>query len=432
MRSPLQLTAELVADVKVDSDSAARPAGETERVNTKGTVERATADHAVMRSLNRSLVLDHLRAKGTASRASVAEGTGLAKPTVSLIVEDLLREGLVEEVGRGTVSAQGGRPPVLLQFNRRSSHLIGVHVGVSRTTVVLADALAEEIGRTQVRTPRSSARTAVRRIAEVCAALLDAHSVPREQVATAGVCLPGLVAADSGMLLLAPNLGWRDVPVVALFEQVLGVPVSAHNASQTSLLAEVMEGAAAGDSDVVLVYAGAGVGAAALVGGQLVSGDQGLAGELGHCRVIERGVLCGCGGHGCLETAASTHAVVAAVAARWGRTPASFQEVSTAALDGDHVAREELARAGVLLGRAASWLVNLLAPRTVVLAGGAFEAGAALVEPFREAMQECALPAVGSRLRLVQSALGQDAEVRGVLLLARDRAFAGPRVVTSA
>jgi len=401
-------------------------------VTANGMAERATADHAVIRSLNRSLVLDHLRTKGTASRASVAEDTGLARPTVSLIVEDLLREGLVEEVGRGRASAQGGRPPVLLQFNRRSAHLVGVHVGVSRTTIVLADALGEEIGRTQVRTPRTSARTAVRRIARVCVALLDSHGVHPEHVATAGVCLPGLVAAESGTLLLAPNLGWRDVPVVALFEQVLGVPVAAHNASQTSLVAEVMEGAAAGDSDVVLVYAGAGVGAAALVGGQLVSGDQGLAGELGHCRVLEDGLLCGCGGHGCLETVASTHAVVSAVASRWGRTPGSFQDLGVAALGGDQAAREELARAGALLGRAASRLVNLLAPRTVVLAGGALAAGAALVEPFREAVQECTVPAVGSRLRLVQSALGQDAEVRGVLLLARDRAFAGPRVVTSA
>jgi predicted NBD/HSP70 family sugar kinase len=96
------------------------------------------------------------------------------------------------------------------------------------------------------------------------------------------------------------------------------------------------------------------------------------------------------------------------------------------------VAREELARAAGLLGRAASWIVNLLAPRTVVLAGGMLEAGPSLVDPFRSAIQEGSLPAVASRMRVVGSALGQDAEVRGVLLLARDRAFAGPRVVTSA
>jgi len=384
-----------------------------------------------MRSLNRSLVLDHLRAHGTASRASVAEGTGLAKPTVSLIVEDLVREGLVEEVGRGSASAQGGRPPVLLQFNRRSSHLLGLHVGVSSTTAVLADALGTEIARAQVRTPRSPARTAVRRIAGLARDLLAEQGVSAERVATAGICLPGLVAADSGTLLLAPNLGWRDVPVQALLEEELGIPVAAHNASQTSLLAEVTEGAATGDGDVVLVYAGAGIGAAAMVGDALVSGDQGLAGELGHCRVVDDGDRCGCGGRGCLETVASAHAVVAAVARRWGREPSSFREVADAAAAGDPVAREELARAGTTLGRAASWLVNLLAPRSLVLAGGMLDAGSAFVDPFRAAVQDCALPAVAARLRLLESALGQDAEVRGVLLLARDRAFAGPRVVTA-
>jgi len=397
-------------------------------MTTNGMTERPTADHAVMRSLNRSLVLDHLRAHGTASRASVAEGTGLAKPTVSLIVEDLLREGLVEEIGRGATSRQGGRPPVLLQFNRRSSFLLGIHVGVNRTTVVLADALGEELARTQVRTPSGKARVAVRRIGDLALGLLESQDVGRAQVATAGICLPGLVAADSGTLLLAPNLGWRNVPVCALLEEVLDVPVAAHNASQTSLLAEVVEGAASGAGDVVLVYAGAGVGAAALVGGELVSGDQGLAGELGHCRVVEPGELCGCGGRGCLETVASAHAVVSAVGARWKREPESFQEVCTAGSAGDAVAREELARAGTQLGRAASWLVNLLAPGTLVLAGGMLEAGELLVGPFRAAVKECALPSIATRLRIVDSALGQDAEVRGVLLLARDRAFAGPRV----
>jgi predicted NBD/HSP70 family sugar kinase len=384
-----------------------------------------------MRSLNRSLVLDHLRAHGTASRASVAEGTGLAKPTVSLIVEDLLREGLVEEIGRGTASAQGGRPPVLLRFNRRSSYLLGLHVGVSRTTVVLADALGEELARAEVRTPRSAARVAVRKIAEVAKQLLAEQGLATERVATAGVCLPGLVAADSGTLLLAPNLGWRDVPVRALLEEELGVPVAAHNASQTSLLAEVTEGAVVGTPDVVLVYAGTGVGAAALVEGVMVSGGQGLAGELGHCRVVDDGERCGCGGTGCLETVASAQAVVSAVGRRSGSDPGSFRDVVLAAEAGDRVAREELARAGSHLGRAASWLVNLLAPRAVVLAGGMLEAGDALVGPFRDALAQCALPAVASRLRVVESALGQDAEVRGVLLLARDRLSAGPRVVTT-
>ena len=111
--------------------------------------------------------------------------------------------------------------------------------------------------------------------------------------------------------------------------------------------------------------------------------------------------------------------------------PASFSQVEDAAAAGDDGAAEELRRAGAMLGRAASWLVNLLAPRVVVLAGGMLEAGPAFVEPFWEAVEGCALPAVAARLRLVDSALGQDAEVRGVLLLARDRAFAGPRVVTS-
>jgi glucokinase len=300
---------------------------------------------------------------------------------------------------------------------------------------VVADALGAEITRTTVRTPRNGARAAVRRIAdEVLKALEQAH-VPRELVATVGVCLPGLVAADRGVLLLAPNLGWRKVPVAALLEEMLGIPVSAHNASQTTLVAEVTEGAAAGDSDVLLLYAGSGIGGAAWSSGRLVVGDQGLAGEVGHCRMVDDGERCGCGGTGCLETVASAQAVVDAVSRRWiaeGRSaPADFGEVAAAAAEGDVAAREQLALAARYLGRAASWLVNVLAPRTLVLAGGMLDAGEAFVAPFRETVLAEALPVVVGRLRLRESTLGQDAEVRGVLLLARERASAGPRVVST-
>jgi predicted NBD/HSP70 family sugar kinase len=399
-----------------------------------GEAMGAAADHAVMRRVNRAVVLDYIRGSGTPSRVAIAEATGLAKPTVSLIVDELLRAGLVTEVGFGPTGAVGGRPPVLLAFNALSSYLAGIHVGVRRTTVVVADALGEPLAQRTVATPRGSARSALGAIARILVEVLTEVGTAPEKVATVGVCLPGLVAED-GTLLLAPNLGWHDVPVTDILRAALGAPVVAYNAAHTSLVAERHLGVAIGEDDVILVYAGTGVGAAAVVDGRLMRGAGGIAGEFGHVRVRSDGSVCNCGKTGCLETVASADAVAAATATRWrrrGRRPGTVTaaDVAAAAAEGDADALAALRDAGSELGAASAWLVNMFDPGCLVLAGGLAGAGPAFVESFSETVLRDALAQSAERLRVVVSALGQDAEVRGVLLLAREHASTDVRIVT--
>lgn len=392
-------------------------------------------DHGVMRTLNRNLVLDYLRRSGPCSRTAVAEATGLAKPTVSVICEDLLLEGLIFEQGHGLSGTVGGRPPVMLSFNARSAYLVGVHVGVQRTTVIVADGLGGELAATTIPTPTGDPPMALAAIAHVVGRTLADAEADSDLVRAAGICLPGLVSKEDGRLLLAPNLGWRDVPVAQLLEQQIGVPVEAFNASQTSLIAEVSEGAAVGASDAVLLYAGTGIGAAALSGGRLILGERGLAGEVGHCQVRPDGPRCNCGRIGCLETVASASAIAAETTRRWracGRTSGPWgstvgtRAVAAAAQEGDPDAKQVLAEAGRALGQAAAWLINVLDPAVLVLAGGLSGIGENLTGPFRQAVGDGVLPQVAERLQVEISQLGQEAEVRGVVILARERLERGP------
>jgi len=393
------------------------------------TGDRA-ADHAVMRRVNRAVVLDVIRSTESSSRTAIAEATGLAKPTVSLIVDELMTAGLVAEIGRGATGTVGGRPPVLLAFNARSSFLAAVHVGVRRTTVVVADALGTPLVRRTMKSPAGRATAALDRIAAAIIEVVAEVGAGTDVLAAVGVCLPGVVA-DDGRLLRAPMLGWRDVPVAQLLGKRLGVPVVADNAARASLLAEIRLGAASGERDVLLVYAGTGVGAAAVVNGQLVRGAGGIAGEFGHVRVRDSGHRCSCGKTGCLETVASADAVASAAAARWKRKahrPAeemSVSDVAVAANAGDAIAVEVLGDAARDLGTAAAWIVNMLDPACVVIAGGLAEAGPAFVRPFEQAVTSGARP-----VRIVVSAFGEDAEVRGAVLLAREHATADIRIVT--
>src|SRR5689334_22257327 len=107
-----------------------------------------------MRDLNRSLVLDILREQSPISRAAIANVAGLTKPTVSAIVDDLIAEDLAAEIGIGTTTTAGGRPPMMLRFNERSQFVVGVHIGVRRTTIVVADAKGQELGRVVDSTPK--------------------------------------------------------------------------------------------------------------------------------------------------------------------------------------------------------------------------------------------------------------------------------------
>lgn len=375
-----------------------------------------------MRRNNRALVLDLFLDGAEVSRSLIAERTGLAKPTVSLIVEDLLAEGLIAEVGQGGSTATGGRPPRLLALKPAAAAVVGVHVGVTRTTVVVADALGTPLARRELPTPAGRPEAALAEIAEAVTQVIDEAKVPRKRVASCVVCLPGLVDVEDGTLLLASNLGWSEVPVTRELTARLRLSVTAVNTAQATLVAELMEGAAQGASEAVLVYAGTGVGAALASGGRLISGGRGVAGELGHCRVRADGVVCGCGKTGCLESVASADAIAKAASARWGKRAGTVtaQRVAEQAAAGDPVAVELLRASGDEIGGAAAWLVNLFDPDTVVLAGGLVGAGELFTEPFRAALRRDVLPAAGER-SVVIGALGQDGEVRGALLLARER-----------
>jgi glucokinase-like ROK family protein len=387
----------------------------------------AGTDHGVMRELNRTLVLDVLRHDSSPlSRAAIAKRTGLAKPTVSAIVDDLLADDLVRELGTGRTTTEGGRPPILLEFNARSQHLIGVHVGVVHTNVVLADARGDELDRIQVATPANDPDTVMDRIATVVEDLLRSAGVARRAVAGVGVCVPGLVDLHRGTCLFAPNLGWRDVGVSEALQERLDCPVHVHNTAQACAVAEADDGAAKGAAEVALLYAGTGVGAGLISDGQLRRGWAGIAGEIGHCRVGSGTERCSCGKLGCLETVTSAPALLRAARSTGlaldGAAGPALEALGDAAAAGDRRAREVIGAAGRELGLAASWLVNLFNPEVLIIGGGLAGLGEVLLAPLRDVALTESLPQAAMRVSIRPWALGQDAKVRGAVLVARQAA----------
>src|SRR3954469_11539845 len=377
-------------------------------------VARPKIDRQVMREHNRSVVLDAVRRSGPLPGPEAGRPPALAKPTVSAIVDELLAEGVVREVGVGRSTAAGGRPPTYLDFDVTREAYVGVHVGVYDTTVAVADGRGAIVAQRS----RTSAIGSPERSLEHVTGLLDdaqreAKIGPRT-VRHATIAVPGLIDRETGVCVLAPNLQWRDVPVEKLFGDALGVPVTAWNTPHASAFAEARLGVGRDVGTFVWLYVGPGVGSAIVQDGQLVTGTRGFAGEIGHCRVADHGPRCHCGKDGCLEVYTSAEAIGRAASdagVPTRRRSPRLADVVRAARHGHAGACRVLDDAGHMLGLGTSYLVSILNPELVVVGGESAEAFDLLLDPLRGALAEDALEA--EQVPVVASAVEGDAAVAG-------------------
>jgi glucokinase len=289
--------------------------------------------------------------------------------------------------------------------------VLGLDVGGTVMKGLVVDAAGTEVCREQRSTPVSDGPAAVVGAIRGFAADLAAGS----GVGAAGLAVPGLVDPVAGRARYAANLGWHDVPLAALLEDDLGVPVRVDHDVRTAGLAEAELGAARGCRDFLFVAIGTGVAAAACVGGAMLAGHSGAAGELGHIPIYPDGLPCACGQRGCLEAYASAAAIGRRYASRTGDThDATFV---AGRLDTDAVAAEVWAEATVALGIALATYCLIADPELIVLGGGLSNAGEALVTPV--------VKELGARLiwlptpRVAVAELGSDAGCVGATLLAR-------------
>lgn len=393
--------------------------------------------HHLMREVNRSLLLDLLRRGGEMSRVDLARRTRLSKPTVSSIVEQLVAEGLALEVGTRPSLQGGGRPPALLAYNENAEAFSGVQFGVHTTHVAVTDGRGRFLAQQRKPARPGDPDGGIAEAAAIVRALLDGLGIPRTRLQGVGVAVPGLVNAGTGECPLAPNLGWRDVAVKSLMETALGVGAAVNNSSLMAARAEGRDGAASGVDSYVWVYAGSGIGAGIIDQGRALVGESGFSGEIGHSPVLDDGPRCSCGNLGCLETVASSAAIVRVVAAaldaeedstlRSRRADLTSAIVIEAALEGDALATRVIEQAGDYLGTGISYLTNVLNPALVVVGGPLTQAGELYLDAVRGSFQRHALAVTA--VPVVASRLGTDAPLLGAVETVVDRWTPSYRVV---
>lgn len=368
------------------------------------------ATHQQTRAHNAALVLRALYDHSPISRAQVARMSGLTRTTVGEVVGGLIDEGLAREVGRGP--STGGKAPILLELIDGARHVIGLDLG----EFVFRAALVDLRGQVQRTIERPVVGLDGERSLQVVHELIDelsGHS--RATLLGIGVGTPGIVDAATGTIRWAVNLDWQDLPLGEILRTRHGVPVEVANDSRAAALAiELFSGSR--HANLVAIKVGAGVGAGVILGGELFHGDGFGAGEIGHVVVDDDGAECRCGRFGCLETVASSLAILrrateaahadpesplgrrlalieaeaaAAVAGDGttnGAAPAGLglEDVRAAIEAGDEGARRIVVTAGRFVGQAVAGLIGALDVEHIVLHGSVTQLG----EPWLEAVRD--------------------------------------------
>jgi predicted NBD/HSP70 family sugar kinase len=364
----------------------------------------APVRQASLREHNLGLVLRQAAsAARPPSRADIAAATSLTRATVSALVDDLIAGGLLTEV-EPAPRAGAGRPAAGLVLSDSGPAGLGLEINVDYLSACVVD-LAGTVRHRDVRHADQRPGRPGQVLAEVAGLAADARAhAEREGLTLAGAALavPGLVT-PTGLVRLAPNLGWRDVDVPAGLAALDGLPVTVDNEANLAALGELHAGPA-GPASFLYVSGEIGIGAGIVLHGTLFRGARGWSGELGHVAVRPDGPACRCGARGCLEQYAGQEAIIRA---------AGVDDLVPQAETGNPAVLDALAGAGAALGVAVAGVVNLLDVEAVVL-GGIYAPLATWLRPAVEAeIQQRVLTTGWSPVDVRPSVLGADAAVMG-------------------
>jgi predicted NBD/HSP70 family sugar kinase len=379
-----------------------------------------------IRDINRQIVLNYVRERGPISRAEIAHETALQRSTVSLIVEELRVDGLIEEVsGEST----GGRPPILLSLRTANAVAIGVDLGTTRTIIATSD-LAGRVIEQETFETNPDAKKTTKEIVDRSRRLIRRNNGTLEGI---GISLPGLVDPE-GKRLFIPTFKWRDLPLASEISSATGLPVTMDNDANAAAQAELWFGRPEIREvrDFIIVLVEDGVGTGIVFDGQVYRGENGAAGEFGHMTIGQGApVPCASGSRECWEAFASQRAALA----RYknlskdvnGDLKNNFAELLNQALRSEGAARTALKQTAYYLGVGIANLIRGLAPEAVIVGGPIVRAWPIISHDIRSSVEATICRGLPST-RIIASTLGPEPTLMGALSLVLASKFASVSV----
>lgn len=396
------------------------------------------ATRTTSREINRRIALNLVREHQPISRADLARRMKIGRGVVSVLVNELIAQGLIYEGAFG--EAARGRKPTFLHVRTEDRIVVGVDVRFSRTYVMLSDFGGRQIALETFNTIFSPS-TFVKELAKRVLRLLKTHC-PTPYCEGIGVVVPGMVDHSTGRVLNAPALGWHDVAIRDALAQATGLPVHVENAAKACALAQMWLGRndAASAHSFAYVSVSDGVGVGVVINGELVRGHNHIAGEFGHVPLSIDGPRCMCGSAGCWEAYVSN---IATLLRYWGRDlskvrPKSVLEVGgkgftiedliALARAGDAKAMEAIQTTARYLGLGLATVVKALNPARLYVGGEITAAWDLIEKTVRAALTERSLTKAAAKTSIYISTAVEHPRLRGATALVAAPTYAAPRV----
>lgn len=328
-----------------------------------GFSRKQAASKRTPRQINRSLIFHWIRCRQPISRADLARVSGLQRSTVSLIVEELLGEGWIVEGAVGRLPR--GRRPTYLQLNDKRA-VIAVDVHPTETIIALSNLGGGILAQSTIDLPLDSSKA----LSSIISAIKKLRNGNKDVALDGvGMTLPGRIDLQNKKLVFAPNLHWPAMSVKNKIQRATELRIEVENVANACALSEVWFGESDGTRDLVLVNVSEGLGTGIFANGQILRGENGMAGEFGHVEMESDGLKCACGKIGCWETLASNRACLRYYREITSKQLDSFEELTKLALRKDAPAVAAITKMAKALGRGARMIASSLAPAEIVFVG---------------------------------------------------------------
>lgn len=391
-------------------------------------------DITQLSNANRLKILSTIRDNQRISRTQLAKLTGLSLPAVSRIVGMFIEQGYVREIGFD--DSKGGRKPVMLETIPEAGFVIGVDLGGTQVKAALVNLHGQALQIFEQKINDNSIIDAL--YSAIYKAIQQLDKEQRKRLLGIGVGTPGLLDYDSGVVITAANLGWKNVALRALLEKDFNMPIFVDNDANVAALAEWTQGAGQKVSHLVYITVSRGLGAGIILNGQIYRGAGGTAGEIGETFLLasvesESRLLT-------LEDLCSgrTLEMQAIEALKRGEesrlrllSDNQFENIRLemiieAAQAGDTLAVRLVQRAAYYLGVGIANIVNTLDPKLVIVGGTLSRAGDILLDPIYKTLDHLLSPVLRQKVEIITGMLGERAGVLGAASLVLYHAFAPP------
>ncbi|WP_030488565.1 ROK family transcriptional regulator [Micromonospora chokoriensis] len=330
----------------------------------------ATGTDALASTPAATAVFTAVLTDGPLSRVSLADRLGLSSAAVTKAARPLIDMGYLYELAATERTGPGaGRPATPLAVRADREFFIGVKITSDELIGVVCDLRAGVRATARRRLTDTGVEAVLAELGQLVEGLIDAPAGYRARTRRLGLAISGDVDRTTGLVRYSPFLQWRNVPLRQLAEELTGLAVTVENDVKALTAAEHWFGEGVGAESFALVTVGTGIGCGLVVHGRLLSGSNGVAGEIGHISVDATGPTCHCGGRGCVEAIAGTDAIVRQVREAVGRPDITIEGAIALARDGDEAVRAVFARAGNAIGCGIAAVANLVGPARIVVSG---------------------------------------------------------------